>query len=435
VKVQIEEISGVKRKVLVELPAEVVSEKLEQAYKDVGKNAHLKGFRPGKAPRAILERYFGQHIKDQVSSELIEDSFGKIISEHELRAVGRPAVEEVDLKPGQDMRFTVTVEVIPHIDLKDYKGLEIPHKDVQVTDEEVSARINEIREMFAKLEDVEEDRPAREGDFVLLLSRFLVEGQVQGPEGGQEQVVELRQGALEDRIYNAVVGLSSGEEVQVPYRFQENHPDRRLAGKEGVLEIKLGKIRKKVLPELDDGFARRLGEYAGLEELRAGIRKELEEEARRKIDSEIKEAIVDQLLKLHDFEVPESLVSSQIETMVREAKRRLVVHGMREEETTALMAQMRERYRDPALRSVRSSLILQAIAEKEGLEVTDEILRESMERVARETGRDLSQVKKIYQRPEAMASLKESVTEELALDFLKQGAKMVARTEEKERGK
>lgn len=434
-KVQIEEISGVKRKVQVELPAEMVSEKLEQAYKDVGKSAHLKGFRPGKAPRALLERYFGQHIKEQVSSELIEDSFGKIISEHELRAVGRPAVEEVDLKPGQDMRFTVTVEVIPSIDLKDYKGLELPQMELQVTDEEVSARIDEIREMFARLEDVDEDRPTQEGDFVLLLTRFLVEGQLQGPEGGQEQVVELRQGALEDRIYKAVVGLRSGEEVQVPYRFQENHPDSRLAGKEGILEIKLGKIRKKVLPELDDGFARRLGEYAGVEELRAGIRKELEEEARRKIEAQTKEAIVDQLLKLHEFEVPESLVSFQIDSMVREARRRLVVHGMREEETKALTAQMRERYRDSAIRSVRSSLILQAIAEKEGLEVTEEILRKSMERIARETGRDLSQVEKIYQRPEAMESLKESVREELALDFLKQGAKMVARKEKKEGGK
>lgn len=434
-KVQIEELSGVKRKVQVELPAEMVSEKLEQAYKDVGKNAHLRGFRPGKAPRAILERYFGQHIKDQVSSELIEESFGKIISEHDLRAVGRPAVEEVDLKPGQDMRFTVTVEVIPSIDLKDYKGLELPQTELQVTDEEVAARIDEIREMFAKLEDVDEDRPTQEGDFVLLLTRFLVEGQLQGPEGGQEQVVELRQGALEDRIYKAVVGLRSGEEVQVPYRFQENHPDSKLAGKEGILEIKLGKIRKKVLPELDDGFARRLGEYAGLEELRAGIRKELEEEARRKIEAETKEAIVDHLLKLHEFEVPESLVSFQIESMVREARRRLVVHGMREEETKALTAQMRERYRDSAVRSVRSSLILQAIAEKEGLEVTEEILRKSMERIARETGRDLSQVEKIYQRPEAMESLKESVREELALDFLKQGAKMVARKEKKEGGK
>ncbi len=127
-KVQIEELSGVKRKVQVELPAEMVSEKLEQAYKDVGKNAHLRGFRPGKAPRAILERYFGQHIKDQVSSELIEESFGKIISEHDLRAVGRPAVEEVDLKPGQDMRFTVTVEVSPSIDLRITRDWNFPRR-------------------------------------------------------------------------------------------------------------------------------------------------------------------------------------------------------------------------------------------------------------------------------------------------------------------
>lgn len=424
-KVQIEEISQVRRRLQVEVPAEVVSQELEKAYKEIGKNAHLKGFRPGKAPRAILERYFGEHVRDQVSSRLIEDSFGKIVSEHDLRAVGRPAVEEVNLEPGRDMRFTVAVEVLPRIELKDYKGLKIPKRPLQVTDEEVSARIEEIREMFAKLEDVKEERPAQEGDFVMLIHRAILDGQPQGPESGQEQVVELRKGALEKRIYKAILGLRPGQKVQVPYRFPEDHTDRRLAGKEGMLEIKLGKLRRKVLPELDDAFARRLGEYAGLEELRAGIRKELEEEARRKIDAEAKEAIVEQLLKLHEFEVPESLVALQLESMLNEARRRLVVHGVGEKETVALMAQMRERYRDPAVRSVRSSLILQAIAEREGLEVTEEILRSSLERIARQTNRDLSQVERIYKNPEAMESLRESITEELALDFLRQGAKMV----------
>lgn len=428
-KVQIEEISNVKKKVQVELPAEVVTEKLEQVYKDIGKSAHLKGFRPGKAPRAILERYFGESVKSQVSSELIEESFGKIIAEHDIRAVGQPVVEELDLKPGQDMRFTVTVEVIPHIELKNYKGLEIPQLELRVTDEEVSARIDEIRELFARLEDVEEDRPAQEGDFVVLLSRFRVEGVDRGPGPRQEQVVELKQGSLEERIYRAIIGLRPGQQVQVPYRFEENHPDKKLAGKEGILEIELGKIRKKVVPELDDAFARKLGEYQGIDELKSGIRRELEEAARKKIEVETKEAIVDQLLKLHEFQVPESMVALQIESMVERAEMRLVAQGMKVEDTQALTAQMRERYRDSAVRSVRSSLILQAIAEKEGLEVTEETLRNGMERIARETGRDLSQVERLYEHPKAMESLKESLKEELALDFLRQEAKMVSRKE------
>ncbi|MEJ5378435.1 MAG: trigger factor [bacterium] len=432
-KVQIEEISQVKRKLQVELPAQVVIQELDKAYQDLRKNAHLKGFRPGKAPRSILERYFGEQVKEQVSSQIIEDSLGKVISEHQLRTVGRPLVEEVDLTPGQELRFTATVEVLPTIELKDYKALEVPQMDFQITDEEVSARIDEIREMFAKLEDLEEDRPVQEGDFVLLSHRFSVEGQLQGHESGQEQVVELKEGALDERIYKAVLGLRPGQEVQVPHRFPQDHPDNRLAGKEGVLEIRVGKIRKKVLPELDDSFARRLGEYSGVEELRAAIVRELEEERRKELEAQAKQAIVEQLLKLHpEFEVPESLVELEIRSMLQEARRRLVVHGVKQEETTALLAQMKDKYRDSAVRSVRSTLILQAIADKEGLEVTDEIFRNGMERIARETGRDLSQVKEIYQRPEAKESLLLSLREELALDFLRQGAKMVARKDQEQ---
>ena len=429
-KVQIEELSQVARKVQVELPAEMVSEELEKAYKELKKRAQLRGFRPGKAPRFLLERYFGEQVRDQVSSQLIEDSFGRVLSEHELRAVGRPRVEEVDLKPGQEMRYTVMVEVLPRIELGEYKGLELPEMEVNVTDEDISARIEEIREMFARLEDLEEERPAQEGDFALLRTQTWVGEERIGPPQGDEQLVELREGSLDERVYKAVLGLRPGEEVRVPYSFDADHRDPKLAGKEGILEVKLEKLRKKVLPELDDAFAQRLGEYSDLEQLRAGIRAELEEEQRRRIEAQASSALVDQLLKLHDFEVPETLVALQMESMLRDATRRMMLHGLREKEARSTLAQMRERYRDSAVRAVRSSLILQAIAEKEGLEVTDEVLRRSLERIARETGRDLSQVERVYNRPEALEGLKESIREELALDFLKQGAKMLARKDQ-----
>lgn len=426
-KVQIEEISQVSRKVRVEVPAERVSERLDRAYQELKRTAQLRGFRPGKAPRSILERYFGEQLREQVGSQIIEETFGEVLKEHELRAVGPLMVEEVDLRPGQEMHYTVTVEVLPSIQVSDYEGLELPQKEVRVTDEQVSARIEEIRDLFARLEDVEEVRPVQEGDLVLLTYRVFVDGEPVGFQGGEEHVVELRQGALEERVYRALLGLEPGQKARVPHRVPPDHQDSRAAGKEGVLELTVGKIRRKVLPELDDAFARRLGEYANLEELRKGIRSELEEEERRKLDAETREAIVEQLLKRYQFDVPESLVRSQVEALVRNAQRRLVLHGLRKEQTGAFMEQMRERYRDPAVRSVRASLILQAIAEKEGLEVTEETLRQAMERIARDTGRDLPQVERMYRSQESLEGLRESVREDLALDFLKQRAKMVAR--------
>lgn len=427
-RVQIEEINQVSRKVRVEVPAQRVSERLDKAYQDLKKTAQLRGFRPGRAPRSILERYFGEQVREKVGSEIIEETFGEVLREHQLKTVGPLTVEEMDLKPGQEMRYTVTVEVLPDIQVGDYEGLELPHREVSVTEEQVSARIEEIRDLFARLEDVAEPRPIQEGDFVSVTITSLVDGQRVGAEGGEERVLEVREGVLEKRFHDALLGLKPGEAASIPYRFPSDHPDKRAAGKEGALEVAVEKIRRKILPDLDDGFARRLGEYANLDELRLKIRSELEEEERRKLEAQTREVIVEQLLKRHQFDVPESLVNSQLEAMVRQSQRRLVVEGLGKEETEGILEQMRLRYREPAVRSVRASLVLQAIADKEGLEVTEERLQQAMERIARDAGMDLTQVKRMYEGQQRLEGLKESVREDLALDFLKQRAKMVART-------
>jgi trigger factor len=418
VKVEIEEISAVRRKLHVQVPADEVTAEFERAYRKLQRTARVKGFRPGKAPRSLLERLYGDQVRYEVTSQLIQETYRRSLDQNDITPVSQPDIGEVDVQSGADLHYTASVEIKPQVRVADYVGLEVESEPVQVTDAQVESRLEEIREMFARLEDMEEGHPVAEGDFVLALHRVVLAGQAQDAQGPEELMMEVRPQRMEEALFKALVGVGVGQTVTVPHRFPEDHPDPKLAGKDGALEVTVKAIRKRVLPELDDAFAKRLGEYETLDALRVKVREELEEGERRRIRSAQNESVIDQLLKANPIEVPEALVALQIEEMLRDARRRLAVHGITLEQAGGDSQQMRERYRDPAVKAVRTSFILEAIARQEGLEVTQEALEAVYERLARQSGRDIRQIREMYREPDAMASLKGSLLEEKALDFL-----------------
>ncbi len=417
-KVEIEEISAVRRKLHVQVPADEVTAEFERAYRKLQRTARVKGFRPGKAPRSLLERLYGDQVRYEVTSQLIQETYRRSLDQNDITPVSQPDIGEVDVQSGADLHYTASVEIKPQVRVADYVGLEVESEPVQVTDAQVESRLEEIREMFARLEDMEEGHPVAEGDFVLALHRVVLAGQAQDAQGPEELMMEVRPQRMEEALFKALVGVGVGQTVTVPHRFPEDHPDPKLAGKDGALEVTVKAIRKRVLPELDDAFAKRLGEYETLDALRVKVREELEEGERRRIRSAQNESVIDQLLKANPIEVPEALVALQIEEMLRDARRRLAVHGITLEQAGGDSQQMRERYRDPAVKAVRTSFILEAIARQEGLEVTQEALEAVYERLARQSGRDIRQIREMYREPDAMASLKGSLLEEKALDFL-----------------
>ena len=426
-KVEIENIGGLKRRVKVVVPAERVAREVDKAYHDLRKSVRVKGFRPGKAPRFILERYYGQQVKEHVMSQLIEETLEEVIRDNGLDAVGGVEVEERKMELGQEMYYVAVVEVMPEIQVEGYEGLEIPEQEVKVTEEKIDKRIEEIRELFARVADVEEERPVQEGDLVLCKMRTLVDGEPLGPKEGEERLLEIKEGEEDERLHKSLIGKRPGETLEIPRRFPDDYKVASLAGKEGKLEVKVISIKRKILPELNDEFAKRLGEYENLEALRAGVRRELEEEERRRLEERTRKRLMEQLLEKYDFEVPESLVAEELEAIMNSVRRKMAVYGIDRGDAQGFVEQMRESYREEARKNVRSSLILRAIAQKEKLEVTESHLRKAMATIARETGRDLSEVERIYSsREEALERLKESVLEELALDFLRQKAKMVA---------
>lgn len=426
-KVEIENAGGLKRRLKVVVPADRVAREIDKAYQDLKRRVVLKGFRPGKAPRSVLERYYSEQVKEHVMSRLIEETVGEVIRDKGLKTVGGVEVEESRLELGEDMYYVALAEVMPEIQVDEYEGLEIPEQEVRVSEEKVAERIEEIRELFARIGDVEEQRPVQEGDMVLCRIRTIVEGKLLDREEGEEKILEIKEGTEDQRLQKSLIGKRPGDTIEIPHRFPEDYRVPSLAGKEAKLEVKILSLKRKILPELNDEFAKRLGEYEDLEALREGVRKELEEEERRKLEERTRRRIVDQLLEKYKFEVPESLVAEELKAMMDNARRKMAVYGVDRKEAHGLLEGVKERYMEEARKNVRSSLILRAIAEKEKLEVKESDLRKAMVRIAKNTGKDLSELERIYySREDLLERLKESVQEELALDFLKQKAKMVA---------
>jgi trigger factor len=424
VKVEIEDISSVKRKLSIEVPADLVSREFEKAYRELNRTAKMKGFRPGKVPRSLLERYYGDRVRYEVTSKLIQETYGKSLEEHAITPVAQPQIEEPDIRQGEDFHYTALVEVKPRIDVSGYEGLEILREEMLITGEQVETRLQEIREAFARLEDVEEQRPVQEGDFLLVQHRILLDGEPLSEEP-EERMLELVAGRVEEKLMKALVGLDPGQEVQVPHVFPPDDKDPGRANKEGILAVTVRTIRRKVLPELDDAFAKRLGEYGTLEELKNKVREKVEEREKQRVRSATNDAMIEQLLQRNEFEVREALVELQIEEMIRNTQRRLAVHGITLEQAGSNPEQMRARYRDSAVRAVRTSLALEAVAQKEAIHVTEDLLRGAYERIAGQTGRDVRQVEEMYRDPAALDMLKGNMLEEKALDFLRERAKMV----------
>ncbi len=424
-KVEIEEISSVKRKLRVQVPADVVTQEFERAYGELRRTARLKGFRPGKAPRAVLERYYGDQVRYDVTARLLQDSYRKTLEDHELVPVAQPDLEETDVRTGQDFNYTAVVEVKPKVKIAEELGLKLERETVQVTDEQVETRLEEIREMFSRLEDVEGERPVQEGDVVLVQQRMLVDGEPVSGQEPQEQMLEVVPGRTEEGLLKALPGLRPGEEAQVPRDLPTDHPDATLAGRQGVLHVVVKAIRKKLLPDLNDEFAQRLGEYKSLEELKARVRRDLEEGEQQRIRASMNQAIIDQLVDKHPIEVPDAMVNLQVQEMIRSTRRRLAVQGLTLEQTGSSPEQLQARYRDSAIKAVRASLILESIALREGFQASEEALEEAYQKIAQQTGREVQQVKDLYRDPGALESLKGNILEERTLDFLRDTAKMV----------
>jgi trigger factor len=416
-QVRIEDVSPVEKKMVVEIPWEVVSAKLGQAYRDLGKEVALKGFRKGKAPRSVLEQVYGPRVNAEVAVQLVRESFFQATAEHKLAAVAEPRVEEGGrIQKGQPFSFAAIVEVRGVVEPKDYTEMPIERRRIKVADEAVDAALEQLRKEHTELKPIEGREVTAPGDVVALqINGTIGEHKVEQPrfamdldEGEREPVPGLRQ---------ALTGLPlDTKDKLIELDVAEDVEDENLRGRKAQLTVSVLEARSKDVPELDDEFAKDTGKADTLDGLKAKLRGELEDRERDQVNREAREGALRELIKRNQIPVAASLIDRAVELQYNRLRQML---GMQPDQDVAgLSADLREKMRPTGADEVRGQLLLEAIAEKENVAVTDAELDAHVENTARLRNVAPQRLRAEWDRDGRLDNVRFSLRQDKVLDFL-----------------
>ena len=427
-KIEVEAVTPVEKKVSVEVDPERVAKELDRAYTSLGRRVKLKGFRAGKAPRKVLERHFRDEVERDVVQTLVSSTFADAVRDEDIDAVAPPRVDvaEPGLKAEQPFRFTARVEVKPRLEPKEYRGLEVRRRPVEVTDAMVAEELTRIQDGLAQLVPVEGRFDVQDGDFAIVDHEGTIGGQPF--EGGNAEGVTVRviQGELADGCIPQLAGKKTGESVVLEQPFPADHRVEALRGKVGHFVVTIKAIRSRQVPSLDDELAKDVGLEGvdTLEKLRARIREDLEKRETRRSEAELKDALVRAVLARNDFEVPPALVERAIDGMLQSAAERFARQGLDIRQMGLDVSRLRADLREQALLQVKGALLLEDIADQEKIGVTDEDVQAEIARAAGDLGLPLAQVQQQMRGEEARATLKSRIREGKALALLTSEAKL-----------
>ena len=418
-KTNFETISPVKKKLTVEIGAEEVDTKLKIAYRTVAKQAKIPGFRPGKAPKSILERYFGDQVAEDVVKNIISDTFPKAIQEGDILPLGAPLLEKGDLKEGEDFTYTAIMEVRPEFELKDYLGLELEKEKCVVQDEDVQRRLGQIQQSHGKLTTVEKVRPAEEGDYVIIeYEGFEGEAPIDGIKS-TNFLLKLGSGDFHPQFEKGLVGLKKDEETEIDVEFEDTYYHQKLAGKNVRFKVQLHDLKEMVLPELNDEFATNFGpDFKDMKSLEEKVREMIQTEEEKRIESDLKRRLTRKIAEEMEFELPEVLVNSEIDNALARVRENLMRSGSSLEKSGLSEEKLREDFREDAENRVKEMLILGEIARKEDIDVDDEDISESIENIAQSMGQPVEAIRQYYEAKGLMDSLRGTLMEEKTLNYL-----------------
>ena len=427
-KIDVEELSTVKRGVTVTIPAADVDKTLDQIYGGLKNKVKLKGFRPGKAPRQVLERYYGAQASAEAAEKIIGQAYPDALEQSNLDPVARPDFDFEPPQPGQDFSFTVTLDVRPEFELDpaSYKGFELKEPKLEMTDEEMDKRLDALRERQAVLLPMEEDRPAGTGDVVVVnYQSFIGEEPVEGGEAENVEI-ELGKGQTQEEIEVALVKTKPGDIVEANVEYGQDVSNPQLQGQTVRFKLMVKAIKTKALPELDDDFARTVNpEFDTLESLKDRIKSEMEEVYEEQRETAVRNQILDNIRGLVEFELPESLVKSEIEDMIESFKTRMRRSGMDPDAAGLDEEKMAAEFKEPAEKKVTAGIILGRITELENLEVAEEDEQGEFKRVSERLGQPEEVIREMYIKNNMMPSLRARLLEEKTLQAIKADANII----------
>jgi len=413
-KVAVEEIGACKRRLQVEEGPEVVQDAWEKAFKRVQKEARLPGFRKGKVPAGMIKLHFADDVRKEVARNLIPDVYRQALQETKLRPVEEPDLKEVTLEEGAPLKFEAMVEIKPAIALGQYAGLTVKHAPKPFEEREVDEALEHLREQHAEFRTVE--RPADVHDHVIMDYTLTPEGMDARTETGYGFLIGS--GAVMPEVEEAVIGLVAGGERTARVRFPDDHRNEAFRGKAGEAKVKVTEVKEKVLPALDDGLAKTVGQFDTLDALKEGVRKGLQSRRAAENRQALEDAVTEAVLAGHPVEVPEALVLRQVGHLIEHARERVRRQGMDPDKLPWDYGKLLKELKPGAEKAVRRSLVLEAIAEKEGLIPTDADVDAEVEKIAVANNRPVPAVRRIMQDSGDLDGLRHSLRETRTLEFL-----------------
>ncbi|MEO5956557.1 MAG: trigger factor [Nitrospiraceae bacterium] len=431
-KMEVTELGPMKRALKIEVPADEVTQRFARAYVELNRQVNIPGFRPGKAPLALLEKRYSKSVEEDVIRSLVPDFYDKAVRQAGIVPVlvEIPPLDRVKIKRDEPFTFTATVEIKPTIELRDYKApspISLKPDKRTVTDEQLDRGLEVLREQQARLEAAPAGHTIVDGDYIVLDVQGTLDGaQLDGTKkDGQLHKVGSKASVLGLEIDSHVVGKKETDVLEIFQPYPASHPDPRVAGKTVLFTLTVKSVKEKKLPLLDDEFAKDCGPYTTLQEIKDKLRGGMEQALKREIEDTYKDTIIKRLAETHHFDLPETLVERELEAIIRQHVQQQERKGAAPEAPSAEdVTALRQEHRDEAARRVKLGLVLEAIAEKEGLTVTQDDLNAEIMRLASELKMPPADLVKMVKAggQESIDELRARILADKALDFVYRNA-------------
>jgi trigger factor len=415
-KVQVESLDKVRKNVEVILDEEKISEIREDIYEDLKKNAKIKGFRPGKVPRSVIQAYYKEYIDDELRRKIVEQTMADALSETKIHPISEPHIHfaEEENKFG----YTMECEVTPEFDLPEYQGIETEVAKISVSDEDIVARLERMRQMHAEVVDKAPTEPAEKGDLLMVQYQGFRDGEPVKEIKADSYPIDLSGNTgLMPEFEAGLVGIIVGEKRPIEVNFEEDYPDKDIAGKTVVFQVEAKEIKKRVLPKEDDDFAKDVG-FESLDALKTNTEKEIEKEQETYRKRVMSQQIADYLISKTDIPVPQRLLEKRVEQTVQDARSRMKSDKMNEEDENGLLSAMHLRYEPEVEKRIKMEFVLAKIAEREGIAVEESEIEDRLKKIAEETKRAYDHIRDFYDKYDLTANLRNSMLEEKTINFL-----------------
>ncbi len=416
-KIEVETISAAQRRLAIEVPWNTIKEELDEAYRGLAKRARVKGFRAGKVPRKLLEQIYRTTVEGEVLNRILDDSYKKAIAEKSLMPINSPTLDETPtIEPDTPLKFVATVEVKPEIDVKTYKGLQVTQKVRAIADEDIAKELEQLRTKAMVIEQVTDRKTVEEGDLAVIDFFGYIGGETFKGGKGINYTVEVGAKQMIPGFEQELIGMNIGDQKNFQLTFPKDQGAEEARGKKVDWKVDLKEIKRKILPELDDEFAKDLGEYDSLSELKDKVRENLKTRESAKSRQALRNLVLEKLAEENTVDVPPLMVERQLDFALQDVKR--AVESSKDLAMQGTLEKLRADGRARAETQVAGMLLLEAVAREEAIEVSDADLEARIQELAREHRIGLKQLKEQLKDQEQIESLRYNLRQDKALDLV-----------------